>query len=116
MMKIQLKYICKHKPPFEIKSRCFMVSDRFSAAIAKIKSFFTLSQYIWTLKDNDVPYSVNWRIIAKGKSYSSSNKKCDLCLKEKYYIICKPDMASLNNRNELDSECRHRKKHLLCNY
>ena len=75
----------------------------------------TLSQYIWKLKDQKIPYNVKWRIVAKGRSYSTSSKKCNLCLKEKYFIICKPHMASLNNRNELASECRHRKKHLLCN-
>ena len=36
-----------------------------------------------------------------------------LCLWEKYYIICRPNMATLNNRNELVSSCRHAKKFLL---
>ena len=75
----------------------------------------TLSQYIWTLKDNNIEYDLNWKIIDRGKSYTTSNKTCNLCIKEKYYIICKPAMATLNVRNELSSECRHRKKHLLCN-
>ena len=30
-----------------------------------------------------------------------------LCLWEKCFIICKPDLASLNKRNELISSCRH---------
>ena len=76
----------------------------------------TLSQHIWTLNDNNIPHSVKWKIIARSNSYSTSSKKCNLCLKEKYFIICKPQMASLNNRNELAAECRHRKKYLLCNY
>ena len=79
------------------------------------RSSTTLSQYIWNLKDQDIPFSLKYKIIAKGKSYSPSSKSCNLCLKEKYYIICQPHMASLNNRNELATECRHRKKHLLCN-
>jgi hypothetical protein len=32
---------------------------------------------------------------------------------EKYFIICKPKMATLNKRNELVSACRHNKKFLL---
>ena len=79
------------------------------------RSATTLSQYIWTLKDQNVPYSLKWKIVAKAKSYSTSNKTCNLCLKEKFYIICKPDMATLNNRNELAADCRHRRKFLLCN-
>ena len=75
----------------------------------------TLSQHIWTLKDNGIPHSLEWRIIAKAKSYSTSSKKCNLCIKEKYFIMCRPEMATLNSRNELASECRHRKKFLLSN-
>ena len=73
-----------------------------------------LSKYIWTLKDNNVSYNLQWKIIDKGKSYSPSSKMCSLCIKEKYYIICKPNMSSLNCRNELASVCRHRRKYLLC--
>ena len=73
----------------------------------------TLSQYIWTLKDDNIPHSIKWKTISKSNSYSTASKKCNLCLQEKYYIICKPQIATLNNRNELASECRHRKKHLL---
>ena len=75
----------------------------------------TLSQYIWMLKDNKISYSLKWKIVAKSRPYSTTSKKCNLCLREKYYIICKPQMATLNNRNELATECMHKKKHLLCN-
>ena len=37
------------------------------------------------------------------------------CLWEKYFIICKPDLASLNKRNELIS-CRHAGKYALKNF
>ena len=73
----------------------------------------TLSQYIWNLKDNGIEHSIQWRIIARASAYSTSSKKCNLCIKEKYFILCKPEMASLNNRNELATECKHRKKYLL---
>ena len=75
----------------------------------------TLSQHIWNLKDNSINYSITWKIVSKGKSYSPSSKTCNLCLKEKYFIICKPEMATLNNRNELATGCRHKAKYLLCN-
>ena len=53
-----------------------------------------------------------WKIISKAKSYRPPNKKCNLCIREKYFIICKPNMATLNNRNELVTECRHKHKYL----
>jgi hypothetical protein len=77
------------------------------------KNATTLSQYIWKLKD--VPYSLKWKILAHSKPYSTSSKRCNLCLTEKYFIIHKPHISTLNNRNELISSCRHRRKHLLCN-
>ena len=74
-----------------------------------------LSKHIWTLKDNNIDHSVSWRIISSCSSYNSSSKRCNLCLKEKLLIICRPDLSSLNKRNELISSCRHRNKVLLCN-
>jgi hypothetical protein len=75
----------------------------------------TLSQYVWELKDNNTPYTIKWKVIARSSAYSPSTKKCNLCLTEKYFIICKPQIATLNNRNELASDCRHKRRHLLCN-
>ena len=74
-----------------------------------------LSKYIWTLKDSDARYSVKWKIIKRCRPYSNKTKRCNLCLYEKFIIICHPELCSLNTRNELISTCRHRKKHLLCN-
>ena len=75
----------------------------------------TLSHHIWTLKDNNIPHSVSWKIVAKSQAYTPATDKCNLCLLEKYHIIFKPHMATLNNRHELYSACRHKKKFLLCN-
>lgn len=76
----------------------------------------TLSEYVWSLKDNNVPFSIKWKILSRAKAYSTARKLCNLCIEEKYFIIRRPDLSSLNKRNELLSACRHRKKHLLCNY
>ena len=75
----------------------------------------TLSNHIWSLKDNKVKYKIDWKIIDRGRPYYPTNKNCKLCTKVKYYIICRPEMATLNNRNELTSKCRHRDRFLLCN-
>ena len=75
----------------------------------------TLSSYVWILKDSDIPHTIHWKIIAKCKPYSNNTRRCNLCLHEKFLIICRPDMSSLNKRNELIGTCRHSKKFLLCN-
>ena len=69
-----------------------------------------LSKYVWGLKDKKVDYHIKWRIVRHARSYSNVTKKCNLCLWEKYYIICRPDLATLNSRNELVTSCRHAKK------
>ena len=75
----------------------------------------TLSQHIWELKNNNILFSLNWKIIAKAKSYIPGDRVCNLCLQEKFYIIYKSSMATLNTRNELASKCKHRWKYLLEN-
>ena len=74
-----------------------------------------LSNYIWMLKDKKISYSLKWKIIDRGRAYKPSGKNCSLCDLEKFHIIFKPELASLNQRNELATSCRHRKKYLLCN-
>ena len=60
-----------------------------------------LSKHIWTLKDKNIDHFISWRIISSSSTYNSSSKRCNLCLKEKFFIICRPDLSSLNKRNEL---------------
>ena len=40
----------------------------------------TLSSYIWKLKDNNIPYEIKWSIKARGHTFSSGGRECDLCL------------------------------------
>ena len=49
------------------------------------------------------------------RPYNSLSKICNLCLKEKFLIICRPELSAPNKRNELVSSCRHRNKALLRN-
>lgn len=74
-----------------------------------------LSKYIWHLKDNNIDYSITWQTLASCSTYNTKSKRCNLCLREKLFIICQPSMSSLNRRNELASCCAHRKRTLLCN-
>ena len=72
-----------------------------------------LSKHIWTLKDNNINHTISWNILARAKPYNSANKRCNLCLLQKFIIIRQPERSTLNKRNELVSSCRHRNKVLL---
>ena len=48
---------------------------------------------IWNLKDKNVKYTIKWCKVKQAKSHTNVTKKCNLCLLEKYYIICKPEMS-----------------------
>ena len=72
-----------------------------------------LSKYIWLfIQSNNIEYSIKWRTLKQAKPYNPASKRCNLCLWEKYFIIFKPEMASLNKRHELVSSCRHANKFL----
>ena len=48
-----------------------------------------LSKHIWALKDNNKPFDIKWRIIKQCRPYSNVSNKCNLCLFEKFIIICR---------------------------
>ena len=75
-----------------------------------------LSKHIWKLKDDNKPFKLTWKIIKKCKPYNNITKKCNLCLFEKFLIICKKELCSLNKGNELASSCPHRNRYLLKNF
>ena len=69
-----------------------------------------LSKYIWRLKDMGKKYRLKWEIMAKALPYNPKTDVCNLCNKERYYILCREDLATLNKIRDLTGECRHRKK------
>ena len=75
----------------------------------------TLSTHIWKLQDKNENYDVKWKVIDRASDFNPVTRKCRLCMKEKYYIIFQPEGASLNERSELYSTCRHRLRKLLAN-
>ena len=56
------------------------------------------------------------RLLRTCKQYDNISKKCNLCLSEKFFIICKKELCSLNKRKELASWCHHRNRFLLKNF
>ena len=74
-----------------------------------------LSKFVWELKDNGVAYDIYWKIIARGRGFNPTTRSCQACLKEKYYIMFRPEGATLNDKTEFYNTCRHRKTLLLEN-
>ena len=75
-----------------------------------------LSKHIWSLKRENTAFKIEWSICSRAAPYSSKVGKCQLCLREKMCIIMADRGSLLNTRSELVSTCRHRNKHLLCNF
>ena len=73
----------------------------------------TLSTYISKLKEEGKQFTVKWEIMDRAPVFNPVTRKCRLCLKEIFYILFRPDSASLNRRNELFNTCRHRTQKLL---
>ena len=80
------------------------------------KSSLELSKYIWELNNNKTKYSTTWKILKNAKPYDPATNRCNLCIGEKYFIICKPQLSTLNKRNELVSGCRHACNFILRNF
>ena len=73
----------------------------------------TLSAHIWKIKERGSSYSLKWKILDRGQVFNPATKTCQLCTKEKFFIIFKPELATLNSRNELGAHCRHKKLTLV---
>ena len=55
--------------------------------------------------------AIKCQTLKRAKPYSPVSNKSNLCLWQKcIFIICKPELATLNKRNEFVSSCRHAKK------
>ena len=68
-----------------------------------------LFKHIWTLKDNNKCFTIKWRI-KLCRPYSNISHKCNLCLFEKFVIICKTSLCTLTKRNKLASGCPPQKQ------
>ena len=74
-----------------------------------------LSNYIWKLKDKNIKFEINWKILRKVKETQNGDKMCRLCTLESK-LIMKNDDHPLNQRSEIMNKCRHKNKFLLKNW
>ena len=80
------------------------------------KSSTQLSNYMWYLKkEKNTIANVTYSVIEKTYPYKNGNKRCPLCLAEKYHVIFQP-FKKLNKRSEMISKCRHENKFYLKNF
>ena len=76
----------------------------------------TLANYIWSLKERNIPFSENWSIETHGQTYSPEIGYCNACSIEKYFIFKYFRTRNLTNRrHELCFKCVHAKQFLLTN-
>ena len=117
--------IVKRQDNQKVESYIGLTSTSFKERWSTHKSSFKLqshandtklSAYIWKLKREGVNFDLSWKIVSKSNAYNPSSKKCCLCLNEKYFIIYKSEMATLNKRHEFFTPCPHKKKYKLCNH
>ena len=80
----------------------------------------TFSTYIWKNFNNNgeegrlqALQDTRWTPIARARPYNPGNGKCNLCLTEKWFIMFRPEGASLNQRSEMFSHCYHKEPQLL---
>ena len=74
----------------------------------------TLSTHFLSQKTAGLDPKLSWKFLKTNlPSFNPVTKKCILCINEKFYILFKPDEATLNSRSEIFSACRHKKSELL---
>ena len=74
----------------------------------------TLSTHFWNEVTEASEPKVTWRILEKNiPTFNPITGICKLCIREKYNIVFRPELATLNLRNEIFSSCRHKEGKLL---
>ena len=77
------------------------------------KNATTLSKFIWNLQDQNIDYTLSWKIVSNAKPFNHVTGVCNLCIREKFFIIFKPEMSTLNDRSEIGGPCLHKQSVLL---
>ena len=73
----------------------------------------TLSNYVWNLKDQNVQYNIDWSVVTRAADFNPATRVCRVCLEENFFIMFKPEGATLNQRSEFFTLCIHFHKFLL---
>ena len=78
------------------------------------ESSTTLSTYYWKEENAGRNPVVTWRILESNlPTFNPISAQCMLCVREKFNILLKPHLATLNTRQELYAFCRHKRNILI---
>ena len=84
-----------------------------SAGMPVVPAPFSMSDY-WEEQQAARNPKVVWKYLEKNiPIYSPITGKCRLCIREKFNIVLKPELASLNKRTEVFAHCRHMRFKLI---
>ena len=109
--KPETNYIGMTQGPFKDRER----EHKNSLINSKKKNSSRLASYIWQEKDTgETQSTIEWSIIDRTPAYRNGDRKCRLCLAEKFHIIFQP-FQKINARTEIISKCRHENKFYLSN-
>ena len=80
----------------------------------KVEGTTTLPAHYWREFEAGRAPKVTWKILeSRIPPFNPVTEKCQLCTREKYYIVLKPHLGTLNQRQELFSTCKHKESRLL---
>ena len=102
-------YIGLSAPPF--KDRLGNHKKSFNNDAYKKET--TLSKYVWSLKRKNEQYDIKWRLLTTAKPFNPVTEICNLCTAEKFHLVFKSELATLNKRDEIKNHCRHKIGQLL---
>ena len=94
----------------DFKSRLAVHRQSFKSSSLNQTS---LSKHMHELKKQKIEFNLTWKIIDRGSPFSPVSNQCNLCTNEKFHILFSPELAQLNSRNKIYSNCRHKQSVLL---
>ena len=73
-----------------------------------------LTRYYWKkINEGETP-TVKWKYLERNVPiFNHITRKCRLCLREKFNIVLKSNLATLNSRHEIFTHCRHMQGQLI---
>ena len=102
---IKSTYIGMTGPPFIKRYRNHISSFNLSHK----ETDSELSKHVWSLKNKGLTYKTQWRIIDRAQTFSPISRTCKLCTLERFYLITRKDLHSLNKNTEFGHDCLHKR-------
>ena len=110
----QLLSISKGKVGLAKDFKARFSKHKASIATPTPKNSTTLSTHFLNQQAAGLNPKLSWRFLKTNlPTFNPVTNKCILCISEKFHILYKSELATLNSRSEIFSACRHKKAELL---